>query len=57
MSLDFRFDEDLMLISSFKAIVSNSCPLTVLGESAMHSHLTEPPLTEEAEARLLRKIV
>ena len=29
MSLDLRFDEDLMLISSFKAIVSNSGPLTV----------------------------
>ena len=29
LSLDLRFDEDLMLISSFKAIVSNSVSRTV----------------------------
>ena len=29
LSLDLRFDEDLMLISSFKAIVSNNVCLTV----------------------------
>ena len=34
MSLDLRFDEDLMPQSSFKAIVSNSVSLTVPGPGA-----------------------
>ena len=31
LPLDLKFDKDLMLISSFKAIVSNSSSLTVVG--------------------------